>query len=155
MGRHAHTVGLVIVLVLLSISLAAGAPRMQKVTVTMTDFKFTPPTITLRAGVETEIVLVNKGKVQHEFMVYDPPKGKVADWDEFVMGATYFKNMGEIAGEFEGLGAVAGTSIFEVEVKAGKTAALIFTPNRRGTFEIGCHVEGHYEAGMKAVLVVK
>ncbi len=155
MRRKAEILGMIFVLVLLIFSLAAAAPKVQKVTITMTDFKFTPATITLQAGVPAEIVLVNKGKVAHEFMVYDSPKGKVADWDEYVMGATYFKNMGEIEGEFAGLGAVAGTSIFEVEVMAGKTAELIFTPNRRGTFEIGCHVEGHYEAGMKAVFIVK
>jgi len=79
----------------------------------------------------------------------------VADWDAHIMPNTYFQGMGEIKGEFEGTGAIAGTSIFEVEVKPGKTAVLIFTPNRRGTFEIGCHVEGHYEAGMKAVFIVK
>jgi len=133
----------------------AGAEKAQTVTITLTEFAFTPAKVTLQAGRPAEIVLVNRGKVEHEFMVYTPPKGRVSDWDEWVMPNTYFKNMGEVEGEFPGIGAVAGTSIFEVEVKPGKRAELKFTPVRKGTFEMGCHVEGHYEAGMKGVLVVK
>ncbi len=153
-----RSLGIVLVMALivfLTLGGAAGAAKREKVTITLTDFKFTPATITLKAGVPYEIVLVNKGKVEHEFMVYDPPKGKVSDWDEWVIPNTYFKDMGEVEGEFPGIGAVAGINVFEVEVKPGKTAELKFTPNRKGTFEIGCHVEGHYEAGMKGTLVVK
>ncbi len=134
---------------------ATGAAKEQKVTITMTEFKFTPAKITLQAGVPAEFVLVNKGKVKHEFSVYKTPTGKIDDWDEFVIPNTYFKGMGEVEGEFPGIGAVAGTDIFEVEVAKGKTAELKFTPTQTGTFEIGCHVKDHYEAGMKGVLVVK
>jgi len=150
-------IGAVIValLVFASYGGATGAAKEQKVTITMTEFKFTPARVTLQANVPAEIVLVNKGTVEHEFMVYKTPTGKIDDWDEYVMPNTYFQNMGEVEGEFPGVGAVAGTSVFEVEVGKGKTAELKFTPTRTGTFEIGCHVEGHYEAGMKGVLVVK
>lgn len=48
---------------------------------------------------------------------------------------------------------VEGMGIFEVAT--GKSAEVIFTPKKTGTFEIGCLVEGRYEAGMKGVLVVK
>lgn len=145
----------VIVAILAATSLAVAAEKEQKVTITLTEFKFTPAKVTLRAGVPAEIVLVNKGKVEHEFMVYDVPKGKVSDWDEYIMDTTYFKDIGEVEGEFGGIGAVAGTRIFEVEVKPGRRAELKFTPKKTGTFEIGCHVEGHYEGGMKGTLVVK
>ncbi len=141
--------------IMMTVGGTAGAVKREKVTITMTDFKFTPATVTLKSGVPTEIVLVNKGKVEHEFLVYDPPTGKVSEWDDWAIPHTYFKDMGEVEGEFPGIGAVAGTSVFEVEVKPGKIAELKFTPARKGTFEIGCHVQGHYEAGMKAALVVK
>ncbi len=134
---------------------ATGAAKAQKITITMTEYKFTPAKISLQAGVPVEIVLVNKGKVEHEFMVYKTPTGKIDDWDEYIMPNTYFQGMGEVKGEFAGVGAVAGTSVFEVEVAKGKTAELSFTPTQKGTFEIGCHSEGHYEAGMKGVLIVK
>src|SRR5712691_4893677 len=93
---------------------ASGAAKEQKVTIVMTEFKFSPAMVTLQAGVPAAIVLVNKGNVAHEFMVYKTPSGKISDWDEYIMPNTYFKNLGEVKGEFEGTGAVAGTSVFEV-----------------------------------------
>lgn len=155
MGRKLEILAVAALAVLLTLGGAAGAGKEQKVSITLTEFKFTPAKITLQTGLPAEIVLVNKGKVEHEFLVYKTPKSKVSDWDEYAMANTYFKDIGEVGGEFEGIGAVAGTSIFEVKVQPGKSAELKFTPTRKGTFEIGCHVEGHYEAGMKAVFVVK
>ncbi|MDF2627908.1 MAG: hypothetical protein K0R39_1739 [Symbiobacteriaceae bacterium] len=41
-------------------------------------------------------------------------------------------------------------------VAPGKTGEVTFTaPSRPGTYEFACHVDGHYEKGMKGVLVVK
>ncbi len=42
-----------------------------------------------------------------------------------------------------------------LEVASNRSAEVKFTPKKTGMFEIGCHTEGHYEAGMKSVLVVK
>jgi len=134
---------------------AMAAAKAQKVTITMSDFKFTPKTIAVKAGVPVELTLVNKGAVEHEFMVYVTPKAAPDDWDEYVMDNTYFKDMGEVEVVFRGQGAVASTRMFEVELEKGKSATVEFTPAKKGTFETGCHVEGHYEAGMKATFVVK
>ncbi len=149
------TLGIVAVLVAALTVGATAAAKAQKLTVTMTDFKFAPKTVTVRAGTPVELTLVNKGVSEHEFMVYVTPKATPDDWDEYIMANTYFQRMGEVEVEFEGRGAVASTSMFEVELKKGRSATIIFTPNRKGTFEIGCHVEGHYEAGMKGTFVVK
>ncbi len=134
---------------------ASAAEKPQKVTVTLTDFAFTPKAITLKAGMPAEITLVNKGKVEHEFMVYPAPTKAVDDWDDYVIPNTYFQKMGEVEVVFSKQGAVAGSSIFEVELDASRSATVVFTPNRKGTFELGCHAEGHYEAGMKGTFVVK
>lgn len=153
--RVAGKCALVMLFVSLGFGWTAGAAKEQKITIVLNEFSFSPAKVTLQAGVPAEIKLVNKGKVEHEFQVYVTPKGKVSDWDEYAMANTYFKDMGEVETEFEGIGAVAGTRVFEVEVQAGKEAEVKFTPTRKGTFEIGCHVQGHYEAGMKALLVVR
>ena len=63
--------------------------------------------------------------------------------------------MGEVEVVFRNQGAGASTRNFEVELEKGKGATVLFTPSKKGTFEIGCHVEGHYEAGMKGTFVVK
>jgi uncharacterized cupredoxin-like copper-binding protein len=142
-------------LVLLSFGWTAGAAKAQKITITLREHSFTPAKIALQAGVPAEIRLINEGTLKHEFTAYVTPRGKVSDWDEYVMANTYFKDLGEVGAEFEGIGAVAGTRVFEVEVQPGKEAELKFTPTRKGTFEMACHVEGHYEAGMKGLVVVR
>ncbi len=147
--------GIVAVLVAAFTTGAMAAAKVQKVSITMTEFKFAPKSITVQAGVPVALTLVNKGTVEHEFMVYVPPKAPPDDWDEYIMENTYFKDIGEVEGVFPGVGAVAGTRVFEVEVEKGKRATLEFTPAKKGTFEIGCHVEGHYEGGMKGTLIVK
>ncbi len=153
--RRLVPLGIIGVLVAAFTTGAMAAAKAQKVTITMSDFKFTPKTITVQAGTPVELTLINKGTVEHEFMVYVAPKAAPDDWDEYVMDSTYFKDMGEVEVVFRGQGAVASTRMFEVELEKGKGATVLFTPSKKGTFEIGCHVEGHYEAGMKASFVVK
>lgn len=149
----------VVVAVMVASLLVGSAPaataKVQKVTVTLNEFKFVPKTVSLRAGIPAELTLINRGKVEHEFLVYATPKAAPDDWDEYAIANTYFKGTEEIEVVFRRQGAVAGTSLFEVEVEAGRSATIEFTPMQSGTFEIGCHVEGHYEAGMKATLIVK
>ncbi len=152
MRRVGVLLGVVAVVVLLGP--AAAAPK-QRVTITLTEFKFTPASVTLQAGVPAVITLVNKGTVKHEFMVYTRPARAVEEWDEYAMANTYFQGIDEVEVEFAKQGAVAGTNLFEVEVQPNRTATLSFTPTKKGTFEMGCHVEGHYEAGMKGTLTVK
>lgn len=145
---------LAIVIVALVVAPAVGATA-TKVTIIGTEFKFTPSTVTLRAGVPVDLTIRNRGKVDHELMLYARPSGPVDDWDEYAMANTYFQKLGEIAVTFAGQGSVAGTSVFEVAVLPGRAATISFTPTRTGTFEYGCHLPGHYDAGMKGTLTVK
>ncbi len=141
---------------LTTVAMITGAsPKAQRLIVTMNEYQFTPKTITVQAGAPVELTLVNKGKIEHEFSVYTPPKSAPEDWDEFEIANTYFTGMGEVGVAFRGQGAVAGTHLFEVKLERGKSATIEFTPTNKGTFEMACHIKGHYEAGMKGVLVVK
>lgn len=147
---------LLVVALLAMVSLgASAAPKTQKVTLTLTEFKFSPKNVTLQAGVPVELTLMNKGTVEHEFLLYAVPKGKVEDMDAFALSTTYFKDTGEIVAEFPGVGMAAAPVLFETEVVKGKSVTLKFTPAKKGTFEFGCHVEGHYDGGMKGTLIVK
>ncbi len=144
-------------LVLVTYGGAGGTAKEQKVTIVLSEFKFAPATVTLQAGVPTELTLVNRGAVIHEFSVYaTPPAGKkITEWDEWVIPNTYFQGIGEVKSEIRGFGTTNGTVLFEFEVPKGRSVMIRFVPTRKGTFEMGCHQEGHYEAGMKGVLVVK
>jgi len=43
---------------------------------------------------------------------------------------------------------------FHVHTQAGETAMAGLTPDVSGTFEFGCHIPGHYEAGMVGAVEV-
>jgi uncharacterized cupredoxin-like copper-binding protein len=123
----------------------------------MTEFKFTPAEVTLRAGVPAAIRVVNTGAIEHEFMVYQRPKAGATAMDlhDWSRGRSYFLGL---APKVEGsVTAVErkGKDIVMIMLAAGKSATIKFTPRETGTFEIGCLVPGHYEAGMKASLVVR
>ena len=132
-----------------------AAPQVQKVTIIMTENRFEPKAITLQAGMPVELTLVNQGTKEHDLSVYPAPPSAPKDWDEYVTQHSYFENTGEIGVDFPGQGAVAGTRVFEIELEKGKSAILGFTPARTGVFEMGSHIPGQYEAGMKGSFVVK
>ncbi len=132
-----------------------ASPQVQKLTIIMTEHQLVPKTITVQAGTPVELTLVNKGNLGHDLSVYPALPSAPKDWDEYITPNTYFKDMGEVGVAFPGQGAVAGTRVFEIEVEKGRSAILNFTPTRKGVFEMGCHVPGHYEAGMKGTFIVK
>ena len=43
---------------------------------------------------------------------------------------------------------------FSIDVPAGQTARLIYTFQQPGTLLFGCHVPGHYPAGMRGTITV-
>ena len=42
-----------------------------------------------------------------------------------------------------------------VNVPAGRAARLVYTFDQPGTLEYGCHVPGHYAAGMRGTITIK
>lgn len=157
MRRHMTIFVATTLLALLVLSGAVRGAAPQKLAVTMRDFGYTPTRITLQSGVPVEITLVNKGKVAHEFMLYDMPKmGSMMGGEtghEWVEKTNYFRNVEVTVGG--GKVKRMGGHFFELHVASGKSATIAFTPVKKGTFEFGCMIEGHYEAGQKGVLVVK
>ncbi len=138
----------------------SGGPR---ITVTISEYKFTPSTITLQAGKPVDIILENKGTLGHVFMVYSKPKQPLPSnagnrW-EYVLANTYLKDAGEIMVYSRNEFIVAGTSISEVMVDTGKKVTLTFVPAKKGTFEFACLLTSgnvdHYKVGMVGTLTVK
>ncbi len=161
MGTRAWWLVVALLLVVLptGTSLAGGA---QKVTIVMGEdgarMFFRPSRITLQAGVEAKIVLTNRGKLKHEFMLYaTPTPGMARDalhaWAE---ERSYFREV-EVKVEGGGL-EVAAKQVLEVELAAGKTVEITFAPKTTGTFEMGCLIRqpvDHYAAGMKGTVVIR
>jgi len=147
----------VVVLVAGAAGFGAAATGEQQLTLTMTEFKFTPVQVSLRAGTPAQIRLVNKGAVEHEFMVYEKPKAGMMSMDmhEWARERSYFLGVNP---RVEGAGMEVerrGKDVVMVLLRPGQTASLRFTPKKTGTFEIGCMVPGHYEAGMKGTFTVR
>lgn len=152
---RARAVGVAAVLLLVAlpgaVSLGAAA---QTVTLTMRDFSYTPDRITVQGGIPVVLTLNNKGKVPHVFAVYDQPKSaSIALLRAWAERTNYFHGLTvETSG---GRVTRAGTDFVEMKVLAGKTATLRFTPVKKGTFEMGCIIDDHYQAGQHGVLIVK
>jgi uncharacterized cupredoxin-like copper-binding protein len=152
-----RAVSILTAITLLAAGGVAWAADVQRVTITMRDFSYTPATVTLQAGVPAEITLVNKGKVAHEWMAYGMPKpgmpmgGEMGH--EWVEQTNYF-HMVSVQATGGRVTRHAG-DVMEMQVAPGKSATMRFTPTKKGTFEMGCMIEGHYEAGQHGVLTVK
>ncbi|HXF82848.1 MAG TPA: multicopper oxidase domain-containing protein [bacterium] len=139
--------------------LAAGAVAApaQKLTLTMTDFQFAPKAVALKLGTVVELVVVNKGAIQHEFMLYTFPRSMAMNMDMDKYGAenTYFKDIGPVEVVYPGKKPATSSRLERVMVDPGQSVTIRFTAKKAGTFEFACHIPGHYEAGMKGTLAVK
>ena len=119
---------------------ACGPPPPVQVDVTLSDFQITSSQTDFKAGQTYEFVISNEGAVNHEFMVMEP-----LAMDS--MGMT-----------MEEMDAMALLMVEEDELTPGetKTVEYTFPASASGEdLEFSCHVEGHYEQGMKLPINVE
>ena len=120
----------------------AGRPGDAKsvdriIAITAEDIKFEPTAITARTGETVKFVVTNHGKLTHEFVI----GGKAAQEQH--------------EQEMQSMGAMDHQDPNAVTIGPGETKALIWKFDRPGTFEYGCHVPGHYAAGMVGTVQVR
>jgi uncharacterized cupredoxin-like copper-binding protein len=116
---------------------AAGPVRVE---VTLTDkLKMEPSAITVPAGVPVTFVVTNTGTVLHEFVVGDEE-----------VQAEHEEEMKEAGGM-----TMAEDEPDAIGVEPGQTKELTMTFDEPGTTIAGCHVVGHYGAGMKATVTIQ
>lgn len=119
-------------------SAVAPSTAATRIEVTLTDaLKIEPATMTVPVGVPVTFSVTNSGTVDHEFYLGDEDAQ-----------AEHEKEMSEMGGmthdEPEG-----------IAVKPGETKELTYTFAEPGETLAGCHVVGHYGAGMKAAITVE
>jgi len=135
---------LVFVAALLAACAAAATPSPNptpvatRIEVRLTDeLKIEPAQMTVPAGVPVTFVVTNAGAIDHEFYLGDEEAQ-----------ADHEREMAEMGGmthdEPEG-----------IAVSAGETKELTYTFAQAGQTLAGCHVVGHYGAGMKATIEVE
>jgi uncharacterized cupredoxin-like copper-binding protein len=117
----------------------AGADwsKMETVTVTMTEYAFSPSPIFLKEGVPTRLVLKNAGKEAHYFVA-----------EQFFRGIATRKVQGSD-------GEIKAPYFTAVEVYPGKMLEWFLVPAQKGEYELLCTVKGHAGHGMKGKIEVR
>ena len=116
----------------------------KTIQVTMADNSYTPSTLTVPSGTKVTFRFTNEGTVAHEALI--GTRAQQADHEMEMSG-------GDGMGNMSGMDHGTGTSE-AMTVKPGRTRTLVRTFDSPGTYLIGCHVPGHYAAGMKATVTV-
>ena len=117
----------------------AGAywSKMETVTVTMTEYAFSPSPIVLKEGVPTRLVLKNAGKEAHYFVA-----------EQFFKTIATRKVQGSD-------GEIKSPYCTAVEVYPGKMLEWFLVPAQKGVYDLLCTVKGHAEHGMKGKIEVR
>jgi Cu+-exporting ATPase len=111
-------------------------PVSRTIQVSATDtLRFSPDVLTVRAGETIAFEVSNPGVLPHEFYVGTSAEQQAHE-AEMASGAPMHAEPGQ------------------VDVPASKTARLVYTFDQPGTLEYGCHVPGHYPAGMRGTINV-
>lgn len=114
---------------------SAGA---QRIAVKLTDtLKMEPDTMSVKAGLPVTFVVTNTGAIDHEFYLGD---AAAQDAHEMEMMSS--------------MGPMSMDETMGFTVKPGQTKELTYTFGAAGQMVAGCHVTGHYPAGMKATITV-
>jgi plastocyanin len=115
---------------------AAGVT--QRVTVRLSEYRFEPAKIVLKAGGAAELTFLNEGTIMHEVVT-------LALHDQDV--------------DIEINGVIAETMGFlEFELPPKSRATLRFTPEKAGEFPFTCQAKepkDHFKEGMAGTLIIK
>lgn len=120
---------------ILPVPAVASAETATSVRIEMRDFRFLPATVQLAVGRPATLRFVNRGQLAHQFDTGYLRALSVTVADENVR--------------------VEAPGLDYLRLQPGGAASLQFVPRRRGRFEFACTIEGHREAGMKGVIVVR
>lgn len=113
---------------------AAHAQSATTVTVALTNFKFTPNTITLKSGTTYTLHLVNNGGSGHDFAA-----------PEFFKASTIAPADKSKIDSDDG----------DVDLDSGQSVDVTLTPNKPGTYKLECTHFMHATFGMTGQIVVQ
>ncbi|VVO70311.1 hypothetical protein PS862_01303 [Pseudomonas fluorescens] len=138
---------------------APAAKATRSIEVVMGDMSFTPKAIEIKAGETVRFVLVNKGRLLHEFNLGDAAmharhqQEMLKMQQSGMLTPTGMKDMdhGSMPGMDHGMKHDDPNSVL---VEPGKTAELTWTFSKATHLEFACNIPGHYQAGMVGQLTV-
>ncbi|MGH8470197.1 MAG: cupredoxin domain-containing protein [Gammaproteobacteria bacterium] len=94
--------------------------------------RYDPPEITVKPGETIRFEVKNDGKLRHEFMIGDATEQRAH--------SEMMKRDPDMVHDDPNT----------ISLEAGEGKTLVWQFGEAGELEIGCHVPGHYEAGMLA-----
>ena len=175
-----HVVGrvcmraVVLVAVVLGLLAAAGpasaAPAVRRITLDMREFAFQPTTLYLKAGERVELVIENRGAVEHEWSagrgLVDIPYEKGFRTDLLAILKPRVSGQGydleqlmttNLDTEERVEGETVSRVSQEVDVEPGGHVVLDFTVPRdaKGMWRMGCFLPGQYESGMYGAILIE
>jgi uncharacterized cupredoxin-like copper-binding protein len=119
-----------------SASTVPSGSASTRIEVKLTDaLRMEPATLTVPAGVPVTFVVTNAGSTEHEFYLGDEAAQAKHEDEMKMAGMTHEDPDG-------------------ISLKGGETKDLTHTFAEAGETLAGCHVVGHYAAGMKATITV-
>ena len=115
---------------------APASAEGQRIEVSLTDaLKMEPAEMTVKAGAPVTFVVTITGASEHEFYLGD--EAMQAEQEALMQAGEMMHDT------------AAGVSL-----GPGETTELTYTFESAGQTLAGCHVAGHYDAGMKAMITV-
>jgi P-type Cu+ transporter len=99
--------------------------------------RFIPGEIRVQQGETIAFVVTNTGVVPHEFVIGDAHEQE-HHAEDMAAGKTHDDGDGNA-----------------MELAPGETRTLLYTFDKPGELLIGCHLPGHYDAGMRGTIVVE
>lgn len=133
-------ISLILVFAALLYGCAGASQPATEITVELTDFTYTPSSITIPVDQPVVLTINNTGLVEHDFVV---EKIDVTDVVAQDSGSEH---------HMQGMDSV--TYDLHVATGAGQANSLQFTALEPGTYKIFCSIQGHIEAGMIGDLIV-
>lgn len=110
----------------------------RTVSMSMSDeMLFEPNAISVKVGETVRFIVTNSGEVLHEMVI-----GRAED----------LKKHAELMEEFPEM---EHEEPFMAHVEPGADGEIVWTFSKAGSFEFGCLIPGHFDAGMKGTIVVE
>lgn len=133
---------------LLLVGCSAGGPaaspiaasNARVITIELMDFRFVPAVVDVRVGESVRFIVVNRSDLPHELFIGTPE-------DQERHHALHLAAAPEMQDRVD----EGSTGVY---VPGRGTAQLLYRAESPGDLVIGCHLIGHFEAGMRGVLRV-
>lgn len=116
-----------------------GDPKAVTRTISLSmsdEMRFTPNAVSVKVGETVRFIVKNQGEVLHEMVI-----GSAEDLKKHAKMMEEFPEMEH-------------DEPFMAHVEPGTDGEIVWTFSKAGSFEFGCLIPGHFDAGMKGTIVV-